>query len=164
MPGPRVPLSVLDARGAKHLSKSERAAREAGEIHAAEPVKRLAPPKWLPANQREEFNRVARAVIQLMPTMVARADGDTIATYCMARMEWLHATNRANQALAAGDLESAQGWSLIQDRYFKQARACAGDLGLTISSRCRIVVPASARTPEENPFERMMREREQRRA
>ena len=63
MPGPRVPLSVLDARGAKHLSKSERAAREAGELHSTERVKRLTPPKWLPANQREEFNRVARAVM-----------------------------------------------------------------------------------------------------
>ena len=31
----------------------------------------------------------------------------------------------------------------LQDKFFKQARAAAGDLGLTISSRCKLVLPES---------------------
>ena len=114
-------------------------------------------------DQRAEFNRIARALVQLMPRMIARTDADTIATYCMARQEWLSASARANAALSAGDLEGANGWGLVQDRYFKQARACANDLGLTISSRCRLVLPEGARKPkEDNAFERLLRERERR--
>lgn len=163
MPGPRQPLEVLEGKGRKHLSKSERAEREAREVRPAEPVKRLFAPAWLPEDQRAEFNRIARALVQLMPRMIARTDADTIATYCMARQEWLSATARANTALSAGDLEGANGWGLVQDRYFKQARACANDLGLTISSRCRLVLPEGARKPkEDNAFERLLRERERR--
>ena len=163
MPGPRQPLEVLEGKGRKHLSKSERAEREAQEVRPAEPVKRLLAPAWLPEGQRAEFNRIARALVQLMPRMIARTDADTIATYCMARQEWLSASARANAALSAGDLEGANGWGLVQDRYFKQARACANDLGLTISSRCRLVLPEGARKPkEDNAFERLLRERERR--
>lgn len=163
MPGPRQPLEVLEARGRKHLSKSERAAREAGEVRGGGEIKRLTPPSWLPEGQRAEFNRVARIVVQLMPSLVARTDGDTIATYCMARQEWLTATSRVNQAMRAGDLEGAQGWGLVQDRFFKQARACANDLGLTISSRCRLVAPAPPPRPEDNPLMRMLEQQRSRR-
>ena len=49
--------------------------------------------------------------------------------------------------------EEADGWSRIQDRYFKQTRACANDMGLTITSRCRLVVPGAGEPDEpENPF------------
>lgn len=156
MAGPRLPLEVIEARGAKHLTKSEKAARQAGEVRNKEKIKRLTPPKWLPQSQREEFNRVSSALLKLMPTMVARTDADTIAAYCMARTEWLHATKRVNDALTRGDLEAANGWGLAQDRFFKQARACAADLGLTISSRCRLVVPEAPAKEEDNPFLRLI--------
>ena len=39
------------------------------------------------------------------------------------------------------------------ERHFKQARACANDMGLTVTSRCRLVVPDSPQKGEENnPF------------
>lgn len=160
MSGQRLPFEVLEARGKKHMTRAEAAARQAGEVRNPEPVKRLTAPKWLPEAQRPEFNRVAKELISLMPTMVSRLDGDTIATYCMARQAWLHATEAADAALAAQDLEDAQGWSLVQDRYFKMARSCAVDLGATISSRCRLVVPQKPET-EPNPFEQLLKNRRQ---
>jgi P27 family predicted phage terminase small subunit len=39
------------------------------------------------------------------------------------------------------DAAAADKWSNVQSRYFKQCRECAGDLGLTISSRCKLVLP-----------------------
>ena len=43
--------------------------------------------------------------------------------------------------------------ALLQDRYFKQCRQGAADFGLTVSSRCRLVVPkADKETPKENKF------------
>ena len=46
-------------------------------------------------------------------------------------------------------------WAKIQERYFKQSRASANDLGLSITSRCRLVVPeAKKETPKENKFKK----------
>lgn len=39
-----------------------------------------------------------------------------------------------------------------QDRAFKQCRQCAVDLGMTISSRCKLVVPKTAEKAKENKF------------
>jgi hypothetical protein len=41
-----------------------------------------------------------------------------------------------------------------QDRYFKQAQAAARDLGLTISSRCKLVAPVRDEAPPVNKFSR----------
>lgn len=160
MAGQRLPLEVIEARGAKHMGKAETARRREAEIRNPEPVKRLMPPKWLPEEQRAEFNRVARELIALMPAMVSRLDADSIAAYCMARSAWLSASENAAAALTGSDLEGAQGWSLVQDRYFKIARSCASDLGMTISSRCRLVVPQTQEQPD-NPLEQMLRQRKQ---
>lgn len=42
----------------------------------------------------------------------------------------------------------------MQERYFKQARNCANDMGLTVTSRCRLVVPegVGASESDDNPM------------
>lgn len=156
MPGPRLPIEVLEARGKKHMGKGEREARENAQPRPSSQVKRLVAPKWLPDELKEDFNRIAGALVDLMPRLIIRPDADTIANYCVVYEAWKAATNQANMALEVGNLEAAQGWSLVQDRYFKQARACANDLGLTITSRCRLVVPEKEDRGEDNPFIRLM--------
>lgn len=159
MPGPRLPFEVIEARGAKHMTKAEKARRKDSDIKSKEEIKRLTPPAWLPQSQRSEFNRVAAAILKLMPTMVARIDADTIASYCVAREAWYAATEQVTAALAEHNLKASDGWGLVQDRFFKQARSCANDLGLTISARCRLVVPEKPPAAEDNPFLKMMEER-----
>ena len=161
MAGARQPLEVLQAKGRKHLTKAEIAKRQASEIKGDGDIKRLRAPDWLPDSQRSEFTRVSNALIRLMPSMVTRLDGDTIATYCMARTEWLHATKLVNAALTSGNLDDANGWGLVQDRFFKQARACAGDLGLTISARCRLIVPEKPPGTEGKPLMQLLERRRQ---
>ena len=156
MPGPRLPIEVLEARGRKHMGKAERQEREGSQVRPSKAVKRLIAPKWLPDNLKVEFNRIAGALVDLMPRLVIRPDADTVANYCVVYASWKTATNLANDALNRGDLEDAQAWSLVQDRYFKQARSCAADLGLTITSRCRLVVPEKEDRGEDNPFIRLM--------
>ena len=62
--------------------------------------------------------------------------------------------------MKAGDLTGAEKWTGIQDKYFKQCRSCANDLGMTIGARCRLVVPQRAE-PEENPLEALLKGRRQ---
>jgi hypothetical protein len=72
----------------------------------------------------------------------------------VAQHQWVTATAETEKALAQRDQEQAEAWGRIQERYFKQARNCANDMGLTVTSRCRLVVPESARqkTEDDNPF------------
>ena len=159
--GVRIPTEVLEARGLKHLGKAEIEERKKREPKPSKPVKKLAAPEWLPEDLRPEFNRIARAIVDLMPSLVARTDGDTIASYCVVFDAWKNVSNKAAAALAESDLEAAEGWSKLQDRYFKEAMACANALGLTISSRCRLVMPEPKEKENENPFLKL---REARRA
>ena len=48
-----------------------------------------------------------------------------------------------------------------QNTYFTQARACANDMGMTITSRCRLVLPESSQPKEVNPLEEMLRRKMQ---
>ena len=42
--------------------------------------------------------------------------------------------------------------AIIQDRYFKQCRQGAADFGLTVSSRCRLIIPKAPEAPKTNKF------------
>lgn len=48
-----------------------------------------------------------------------------------------------------------------QNTYFTQARACANDMGMTITSRCRLILPESCQPKETNPLEEMLRRKMQ---
>ena len=67
--------------------------------------------------------------------------------------------SETKKALAQRDQEGADGWGKIQERYFKQARNCANDMGLTVTSRCRLVVPDTGKqaTEDSNPMLELIR-------
>lgn len=151
MPGPRQPLSVLEANGRKHLSEAEKAARAAQEVHLERP-KKINPPVWLPEYLKKEFRALAKELVEA-DMGAAKLDRDTIGRYLVAQAQYTSATRMVLAALDQEDPKAVQGWSNVQEKYFKQARACANDLGLTITSRCRLVVPKSpGQEDEENPF------------
>ena len=157
MPGPRQKLSVLEGNGRKHLSKAEKAQRAAQEVNLPKP-KTMRLPKWLPQEYRKEFRALAKELLEAN-LGAAQLDRDTLGRYVVAQAQYAQACKIAGEALAAGNAATTEKWTKIQDTCFKQARACANDLGMTITSRCRLVLPEGARPKEKNPFERMLEER-----
>ena len=157
MPGPRQRLSVLEGNGRKHLSKSEKAHRAAQEVDLPKP-KTMRVPKWLPEEHRKEFRALAKELLAA-DMGAAQLDRDTLGRYVVAQAQYAQACKMTEEALAAKSSALAEKWIKIQDTCFKQARACANDMGMTITSRCRLVLPEGARPKEPNPFERMMEER-----
>ena len=150
MPGKRQPTDVVLANGRKHLSRAEEAQRRAGEVKLPQ-AKTARPPRWLPEELKKTFRALGKQLIQAK--LYTELDAETLGRYVAAQHQWELATGHAEEALEAADQEEADGWSRIQDRYFKQARACANDMGLTITSRCRLVVPGAGEPDEpENPF------------
>ena len=61
--------------------------------------------------------------------------------FLVARERWLRADRLASAAIRARDEKLAREWTAVQGTYFKQCRQCAEAMGLSITSRCRLVVP-----------------------
>lgn len=165
MPGPRQPTDVVVANGRKHLSKAEEEERRRREPKVDKP-KTATPPKWLPEALKKEFRALGKKLIAA--GIYTTLDADALGRYLVAQHQWLIATQQTELALGARppDLEQADAWGRVQERYFKQARNCANDMGLTVSSRCRLVVPESAKQKSEdsNPFLQLIQGGTERRA
>ena len=132
------PVAVLRASGSRHYSKDALAAREAAEPKLARTAQ-IKPPPYLPASLREKFGEVAKVLTGL--GVMAEVDADGLARYLLAEANYLRLSVRLTAAMNAGNLDAAYKLSSMQDRFFRQCRAAANDLGLTISSRCGLLVP-----------------------
>jgi P27 family predicted phage terminase small subunit len=114
-------------------------------------------PDWLPQELRGEFNTLRKELVDRK--LMEKLDRDALGFYLVAREEYVQAGKRASRSIADGDLEGARDWSAIQDRYFKQARGCAADLGLTVTSRCRLVLPPKEEDEKDDLAEFLQRRR-----
>lgn len=149
MSGKRQPTDVVKANGRKHMSQVEEEERREREVVADVP-KYVRPPKWLAEDLRKDFKRLSGQLIRL--GIFSALDKDSLGRYLTAQRNWENTLKQVSAAIAKGDLENAEKWSKIQDRYYKQARSCAADLGLTITSRCRLVVPQPEDADEDDPL------------
>lgn len=165
MAGPRQRLEVLEGKGRKHLTKAEKARRAAGEARPEVP-RQIRAPGYLPDGDREAFVALGKKLRDC--GLFTVLDGDALARYLLARRSWLEATMDVLEVQRGDedgqrrvDLERLEAVSRIQDRFFKQCQRAAGDLGLTVTSRCRLVLPEGAQM-EENPLETLLKERMER--
>lgn len=155
MAGKRQPTDVVLANGRKHLSQTEEADRRAMEVQVPA-AKAAKPPKWLPVYLKKDFRALGKKLIAA--GLYTALDGDTLGRYLVAHHQWTAATDEVQKHLDERNAEEADVWGKIQERYFKQARNCANDMGLTVTSRCRLVVPPSGQQNGEtdNPFLRLI--------
>ncbi|WP_298016665.1 P27 family phage terminase small subunit [uncultured Dysosmobacter sp.] len=140
MPGKRQPTAVVQANGRKHLTQAETDQRLDQEVHVPPPDKAV-PPQWLPKRLHQEFEEIGE--ILRAAGLYAELDRDVLGQYFLARERWLKADKKAAAAIRADDEKLAREWTGVQGTYFKQARQCAESMGLSVTSRCRIVVPAA---------------------
>lgn len=144
---PRQPIELVVAKGKKNLTKAEIEQRRAEEIKV--PFTDVQPPSYLNESLREEFMEIAYQLLQLK--IMTELDEDTLARYLIAKQQYLQITSQLNKAMAQQDLDSMVKLQNMQDKAFKQCRSGASDLGLTITSRARLVVPQTE-APKQNKF------------
>lgn len=166
MAGKRQPTAVVEAKGKKHLTEAERDARRDREVQVPPPEEAV-PPRWLPRKYHGEFREIGE--ILRAAGLYAELDRDVLGQYFVARDRWLLADKEAAKAIRDKDEKLAREWTGVQGTYFKQARQCAESMGLSVTSRCRIVVPAAvvnaAGAPAEDDadeFTRTLRARQSR--
>ena len=151
MSGQRLPIEVLEARGAKHLTKDEIQERRESELKPI--TDNIIAPSFLTKKQKNEFNRITEQLEKLK--IMGETDVDALARYIVANDFYINAVKQMRKPDVKNDPVKFESWAKIQERYFKQCRASANDLGLSISSRCKLVVPKTdTETPKDNKFKK----------
>ena len=77
-----------------------------------------------------------------------------MARYVKAETLYIAVTDKLSDEAVLEDISLLEKYATVQDKYFKQCRAAANDLGLSISSRCRLVVPKPEAAKHENKFDK----------
>lgn len=151
MAGQRLPIEVVQARGSKHLTKAEIQERQAREIKPI--TDNIIAPDYLTKKQKDEFYRIAEQLKKLK--ILGETDVDALGRYITANDFYIGAVKKMRTKDVKDNPILFDAWAKIQERYFKQCRASANDLGLSISSRCKLVVPEKKDdTPKENKFKK----------
>ena len=150
MAGQRLPIEVVQARGSKHLTKAEIQERQEREVKPI--TDDIIAPDYLTKKQKDTFYKLASQLEKLK--IMGETDVDALARYLVANDSYVHATKQLRKSEVKNDPMKYESWSKIQERNFKMVRASANDLGLSISSRCKLVVPGANKEdkPKENKF------------
>ena len=143
MPAKKKPVAVLEAGGSRHYTKDELEERRAREVQAPE-TEKVKAPSYITGGLLREFNQLAPVLVQM--GVLSSVDGDVLGQYLIAKQQYISATNQVTMALKSGSLANTDKWSAIQDRFFKQCRRCAQELGLTVSSRANMLLPQTVDT------------------
>lgn len=159
MAGPRKPMLLNLANDGKNWTKKEIQERLDSEVQPV--TDGIEAPSFLTAKQKKEFDRIAAQLQKLQ--IMGETDCDTLARYVVAQSLYEQAVKdqRAAQKKRPKEMEPAELFAWTDaldtmdkriDRYYKQATAAAAKLGLTISDRCKLVVPVKEETPKVNKF------------
>ena len=168
MARPREPIDLIIAKGKKNLTKAEIEQRRNEEV--APCTDDLASPSYLTKAEKARFEKLAGQLNKIK--IMGETDVETLARYVSAQTLYEKATKdlrklereRPKRSDYSDDdkdkyflhldcwMSASETAAKLQDRYFKQALAAARELGLTISSRCKLVAPVKEEAPPENKF------------
>ena len=153
------PISLIIAKGKKHLTKAEIEERQKTEIHTD--YVNVTAPDYLTEEQKAEFYKITEILLDI--GIITELDEDCLAHYLISNTNYISYTKKLNELnLKLSKARKADKkkeymseidlYLIYQDRALKQCRACANDLGLSISSRAKLVMPKTKEPPKENKF------------
>lgn len=142
MARPKEPIDLVLAKGKKHLTKEEIEQRRSTEVRA--PDDNIEAPSYLPDNLKKEFDRIANELKNIK--IMTNLDCEALARFIVAEYQYQNITKKLLKLKTVGSRYFE--YLAVQEKMFKMSRTAANDLGLTISSRCKLVVP---KTNEEKP-------------
>lgn len=174
MAGQKQPISLVVAKGKKHLTKAEIEQRKNSEVVA--PNDKVKPPTYLTADLKKKFRKLAKELLEIK--LIANVDCDALARLLIAQDQYIEITEQIRETplmidvpvyetqknpdtgkeerVQVGTKQVVNGererLMIIQDRCMKQCRQGASDFGMTVSSRCRLEVPKVKDNEPENKF------------
>lgn len=162
MARPREPINLIVAKGKKHLTKEEYEARKSTEVTASSD--NIVPPSYLVKKEKEKFNEISKQLLEI--GIMSNLDCDILGRYLRAESEYIRLTKQLDKIKLMPDKKNNMSeekqmelqlkkYSYIQKMQLKAAKQCnecARELGLTISSRCKLVMPKKEEEKPENKF------------
>lgn len=154
----KLPQKIIEMRGKSHQTKAEKEERRNTEPRMSDD-KRIRAPDYLPEILRAEFNELGQQLIKVK--LACKLDRDILARYLMSKQAWILTHEKAVDCLISGnDPKTIGSWTKIASYYFNQCQACASAMGLTISSRCKLIVPQDrSEADNDDPMAKMLAER-----
>jgi len=152
------PLSVIQGKGrSNHLTKSEIKKRQQQEDAMRGFTDKIDPPTYLTKKQRDDFEKIAVELLRL--NIFSNLDVDSLARYIDSKTQYLELIrhikrikptdfieeNGKKKAYANEDYAKLMR---VKNSLFNECRSAASDLGLTITSRLKLVIPDNGKKDE----------------
>ena len=155
------PINLIVAKGKSKWSKAEIEERRSSEVQPCDDA--IVAPSYLTAPQKKRFDKLAGQLQKIK--IMGETDCETLARYVVVQESYeqtvkdMRAIERQRPKGDAATVEALVAWMEMLEkvdkrleRYFKQAHTAASALGLTITSRCKLVVPVKDEPEKKNKF------------
>lgn len=162
------PLSVIQGKGrSNHITKAEAKKRKGQEEAVKGYVDNIEAPSYLTKKQKEEFEQIANELIRL--DIFSNLDVDGLARYIDSRDQYIKVvkTLRTMKPARVGTIEVGDQeikdkiasddyakLSRVKNLLFNECKAAASELGLSITSRLKLVIHKQEENKEPSEFEK----------
>lgn len=149
---PKQPIDLVLLKGNKHLTKSEIEERKNSEVKAG--ADNIFAPKTLKSKKlKNRFNYLAEQLLNI--NIITNLDVESLARYVLLEDQYNKVTMVLNSLDLSDEDEILQYDKMLtrQTKIYNMLNKSASELGLTISSRCKLVVPQPKEQPK-NKFEK----------
>lgn len=139
------PLKVIEGKGSSnHITKEEAKKRAAHEEKMRGNNDKIRAPEYLLKKQKEEFEAIAAELVDL--DIMSNLDIDTLARYIEAKTEYQRLGPVIRKLDPIKNLDTYTKLSRTRKQLSDECRSYASDLGLTITSRLKLIIPSSSAT------------------
>ena len=149
MAGARQPTALVELKGKKHFTKAELEERRNAEVNAD--TDNIVPPDYLTEKQAGEFFALANELKRC--EIMTNLDCDALARFVVARSDYADYVKLMRSIPETVDnLQELKEADKLKRGAFLDCNTAAKELGMTISSRCKLVVPKKEESKPINKF------------
>ena len=149
MAGARQPTALVELKGKKHFTKAELEERRNAEVNAD--TDNIVPPDYLTEKQAGEFFALANELKRC--EIMTNLDCDALARFVVARSDYADYVKLMRSIPKTVDnLQELKEADNLKRGAFLDCNTAAKELGMTISSRCKLVVPKKEESKPINKF------------
>ena len=149
MAGARQPTALVELKGKKHFTKAELEERRNAEVNAD--TDNIVPPDYLTEKQAGEFFALANELKRC--EIMTNLDCDALARFVVARSDYADYVKLMRSIPKTVDnLQELKEADKLKRGAFLDCNTAAKELGMTISSRCKLVIPTKEESKPINKF------------
>lgn len=134
------PLSVIQGKGrSNHITKDEAKKRQAQEEALRGHTDKIEAPTYLLKSQKDEFDKIASELLRM--NIFSNLDIDSLARYIDSKYQYIKLIKLLRRTKPTDDFKVYAQMQRSKNLLFNECRSAANDLGLTITSRLKLVIP-----------------------